>query len=600
MAVRENFTGFLFNTKKEAYRALRIISLLASLAALSLLIYVYGFLLSVTEVGFIFLLLDLIFLVFLMSYLTRLLYSFERQLFLRRTWIEGLLVLFIAVNGFANYVFDYKILYKVSEYFQVGSPQAFYEIIITVYMSFLAVLEVSKASSSIILNSKLKPATAFLASFLLLIVLGTGALMLPEATTGPGSMALIDALFTATSASCVTGLAVEDTGTFFTFKGHLILLLLIQVGGLGIVTFATFFTALLNQNVGIKQQSLMQEVLSSESLFSTKGLFKNVIGLTLIIEFWGAVFIFFSWSDAVVFESLNEKLFYSLFHSISAFCNAGFSLFSNGLSEQGVATSYILHLVVAVIIILGGIGFNTLQDFSIPRLRERLYTPWKDWQIGTKIAIYTSAFLIVLGTIGFFLLEYQYTLKGMNLMERLITSFFQSVTTRTAGFNTVDISALSAPSVIMFLSFMFIGACPLSTGGGIKTTTIWLVLASMLANIRGKKSVDFGRRSIPNEIIARANAVFMIAVLYNFTAILALSICEPDLPILHLIFEQVSAFGTVGLSTGITAELGVGAKVVIMISMFLGRVGTVTLALAISKKVLSNAYDYPKGYLMVG
>lgn len=265
-----------------------------------------------------------------------------------------------------------------------------------------------------------------------------------------------------------------------------------------------------------------------------------------------------------------------------------------------MATSYILHLVVAFIIILGGIGFTTLQDFSIPRLRERLYTPWKDWQIGTKIAVYTSVFLIVLGTIGFFLLEYKHTLKGMNLMEGLITAFFQSVTTRTAGFNTVDMSQLSAPTVIMILSFMFVGACPLSTGGGIKTTTIWLVLASMVANIRGKKSVDFARRSIPNEIIARANAVFMIAVLYNFTAILALSICEPDLPILSVIFEQVSAFGTVGLSTGITASLGVGGKVVIIISMFLGRVGTVTLALAISKKVLSNAYDYPKGYLMVG
>ncbi|MGD1842487.1 MAG: TrkH family potassium uptake protein [Thermonemataceae bacterium] len=566
---RENLREFLYSTKEEAATVLRAVSIGNSVLALSLLLFIYGFPLKKADVNFLFAILNLVFIVFTLHYFLRLLYAFERKQFIKDTWLEGLLVFLIVFNGFANLFLDYKIIRQISRLLSLDRPRAFYEILVTLYIAILAVIELAKNVVSIF-NTRVKPTTAFLVSFVILILVATGGFMLPQATVQPGSMPFIDAFFTATSASCVTGLIVVDTATYFTFKGKILLLLVIQIGGLGIVTFATFFAILLNQQMGIVHQSVMQEMLNSENLFSTKGLLRNVIRLTLLIELVGAVIIYFTWGEQVYFKSTQEKVFFSIFHSVSAFCNAGFSLYSNGLYEAGVKDAYALHLVLIVIIVLGGIGFNVLQDFSRRRLRERLKMPWKDWQIGTKIAIFMSLFLILAGTVVFLVLEYNNTLGELNTMEKIITALFQSVTTRTAGFNTVDIGQLSVPTLIVFLSFMFIGASPLSTGGGIKTTTIWLILASSVANIKGKKGVDFGNRSIPNEIIAKANAVFIIAILYNFTSFLLLSIFEKDIPIIQLVFEQVSALGTVGLSTGITGILSTPSKIVIILSMYLG------------------------------
>jgi trk system potassium uptake protein len=414
-------------------------------------------------------------------------------------------------------------------------------------------------------------------------------------------MAFLDALFTATSATCVTGLIVVDTATYFTFKGELVILALIQIGGIGMVSFATFFATFMRSGVGLKHSAIIRDQLSSESLFEAKGLLRKIVGITFLIEFIGFLGIFYTWGEQVEFDSLGKKIFYSIFHSVSAFCNAGFSLYSDGLYQSLVKDAYLLHIVIIGIIILGGLGFGVITDlFSPAALRERLEKPWKDWQIGTKMVLFSSMFLILIGTLVFYTLERNNVLKDMNALETIITSVFQSVTTRTAGFNTVDFTALTSPTLIFMMGLMFIGASPGSTGGGIKTITFVLIAASAIATIRGNKNVEFSRRNIPSELLFKAFYVFSFAVAYNFLAIFLLAITDPEINILQLAFEQVSAFATVGLSTGITATLSINSKIVIILSMFLGRVGTLTVALALSRRLGSTSYRYPDGYVLVG
>ncbi|MDX5437514.1 MAG: ATPase, partial [Pontibacter sp.] len=342
----------------------------------------------------------------------------------------------------------------------------------------------------------------------------------------------------------------------------------------------------------------MHELLESESLFSTKGLLQKLIFLTLTIEGIGAVVVFMSWGPDMQFTDLGSKIFFSVFHSVSAFCNAGFSLFPEGLYTQPVRNSYVLHLAISVIIIFGGIGFPAIIDiFSPQAMRARMEAPWRNWKMLTRVIVYTSAALLLLGTVGFFLLEYFNTLSHMNFIEALITSFFQSVTTRTAGFNTVDISALSVPTLMLFIFLMFIGGSPGSTAGGIKTTTFTVILFAVATTVRNKRNMEIGHRTIPHSVAYKAFSVFTFAAMFNIAFIFILSISDAQFDIMKLAFEQVSAFATVGLSTGITAGLSDVGKSVIILSMYLGRVGTLTLALALSTRATSTAYKYPASHL---
>jgi trk system potassium uptake protein len=584
----ENLNKFLYNSKSTVYTLLRICGLFFSIASIGVLIYAYGFYHDLEELEKCFLILNLLFSTYVINYLLRLLYSFHRKEFLNRTWFEGLLMLLIIFNITFLHFFEMK---PVNEAYQT---------LITNYFFVLILYEFIKISPRIN-KIKLQPTTTFMVSFILLIGMGTLLLMLPAATVGMGSMPLIDALFTATSASCVTGLIVEDTATYFTFKGHCVLLCLIQMGGLGIVTFATFFSSFFNKGTGIKHQSMMQNIFSSESLLSAQKLFKQIIVITLSIEIIFAVAIFFTWGNEVYFESLGQKIFYSVFHSVSAFCNAGFSLFTDGLYAPEVKTAYMLHLVIAFTIIFGGLGFPVIEDiFSLKNLRERLAYPWKDWKLSSKVAIYTSVALIIFGMIAFFLLERNNSLQGMNFMERCITSFFQSVTTRTAGYNTVDFTKLTEPIIIVMIFLMFIGASPASTGGGIKTTTFYLIVVSAIATIRQRLRVEIEHRTIPNDLLFKAYSLFAFAVTFNFIAIFFLTITEEGAGFLNLVFEQISAFGTVGLSTGVTAKLSVAGKIIIIVSMFVGRVGLLTLALTLSRRVVTTSYRYPNAHIMIG
>jgi trk system potassium uptake protein len=596
----EQLNRFLYGSKLTAYALMRRTTYVLSILSVGLLIYAHGVVESPVVLRTLFYAIDGILAIFVIIYFLRILYTFERIKFLRRTWFEGILMSVILINEIGTYLFSYPVVYNVFEGVGIPLSVELYRVSISLYMLVLLTIELLETKVHL-KTLQLKPTVTFIMSFVILILIGTGLFMMPKMTNAPEGIRFIDALFMATSASCVTGLSVIDVGTYFTFSGQVVLLVLIQMGGLGILTFATFFASLMRQGVGIKQHVAMHQILESETLFSTKGLLRKLIFLTFFIEGIGAVIIFMTWGREAQFDNLGIKIFYSIFHSVSAFCNAGFSLYPAGLFTEPVRFSYLMHLAIAGLIIFGGLGFPTILDvFSPKAMRARMDAPWKNWKLLTRVTIYTSAVLIGMGTIGFFLLEYYNTLSSLNFAEALITSFFQSVTTRTAGFNTVDISALTVPTLMMFMFLMFIGASPGSTGGGIKTTTFVVVLLSVLTTIRNKRYLEVGHRTIPHSVSYKAFAVFTFAALINLLFIFILTISDPKFDIMRLAFEQVSAFATVGLSTGITAGLSDVGKTVIILSMYIGRVGTLTLALALSTRAFTTAYKYPATHLVVG
>jgi potassium uptake TrkH family protein len=571
-----------------------------TLLAIGLLVYAHGVVESPVRLRVLYYAIDGILFTFVLIYFLRILYAFERVKFLRRTWFEGILMSIIFLNQFSTYILGFPLIYNFFEGVGIPLSVELYRLLVSLYMLLLLVVELLETRVHLKML-QVEPSLTFLLSFVFLILIGTGLFMLPKMTNAPEGIRFLDALFMATSASCVTGLAVIDPGTYFTFAGQVVLLLLIQLGGLGILTFATFFASLMRQGVGVKQHVAMHELLESESLFSAKNLMRKLIFLTLTIEGIGAVAIFMTWGTEAQFTDLGNKIFFSVFHAVSAFCNAGFSLYPQGLYTEPVRLAYVMHLVVALLIIFGGLGFPTILDvFSPAAMRARMQTPWKNWKMLSRVTIYTSAVLLALGTIGFFLLEYFNTLSHLGFAEALVVSFFQSVTTRTAGFNTVDISALTVPTMMLFLFLMFIGASPGSTGGGIKTTTFTVILFAVATTIRNKRNMEIGHRTIPHSVAYKAFSVFTFAAMINIFFIFILTISDGQFDVMNLAFEQVSAFATVGLSTGITAGLSDVGKSIIICSMYLGRVGTLTLALALSTRATSTAYKYPASHIAVG
>jgi Trk-type K+ transport system membrane component len=323
--------------------------------------------------------------------------------------------------------------------------------------------------------------------------------------------------------------------------------------------------------------------------------------MSLLIEAMGAIAIYSLWDPSIPFESNRQKVFYSVFHAVSAFNNAGFSLFTNNLYEPVVKINYIMHLAIAGIIFFGSLGFSAIRDiFSISAMRDRMKLPWKQFQLSTQIALFSSFILIAVGAIGFYLLEKDNALSGQRPFESAITSIFQSVSCRTGGFNTVDMTVLGSPTLILMIFLMFIGASSGSTGGGIKTSTFTIIFVSAIATMRGKRNLELMRHNIAWELLNKAFSIFIFAASFIFVATFTLSILEPGTDVVVLLFEEVSAFGTVGYSVGITPNLTYASKSILILSMFVGRIGTLTLAFALSSQVVNVNYKYPNAHFMVG
>lgn len=436
------------------------------------------------------------------------------------------------------------------------------------------------------------PPKVLLLSFAILIAIGTILLSLPMSVKEGVHNSILTALFTSTSAVAVTGLSVVDVPNFYNYFGTTIILILIQLGGLGVMTFSSVVMLLVGKKITYEDRKVLQEGLNRDSMDGIVKYVKKVVYIVVAIESLGALLLFFSFIRKY---SVAKAIYFSVFHSVSAFCNAGFGLYSNSL-ESYKSNPYVL-MVISSLIILGGLGFAVINTYII-----FFKTRVKKINLTSRVAVRISGWLLIFGTVMFFLLEYKNpsTLGNLNLFNKIINSIFQSVTTRTAGFNSLPIGTLNQETLLVFVILMFIGASPGSTGGGIKTTTFGVILYYTLGIIRHDSEVRIGNRKISWEILNKALALLVIAILY-VSGITLLILALENFSFIEVLFEVVSAFATVGLTTGITMKLGIISKFLIIFTMYLGRVGPLTLALVIggSGKKAGNI-KYPEENISIG
>ncbi len=448
----------------------------------------------------------------------------------------------------------------------------------------------------------LSPPTIILLSFATIILVGTAFLLLPFSAKGE-ALTLVEALFTATSATCVTGLTVINIGTRLTVFGQLTVLFLIQLGGLGIMTFSTFFTLLVAHRLSIREREILHQTLSQQATKDIVNLLKMVIVLTILIEMVGA---FFYWLRFLEDFSPGRAAYISIFHSVSAFCNAGFSLFRT--SFEHYKGDWVINLTTMSLIVVGGLGFIVIYDLMRNaqnyRRKRRIFLAYH-----TRIVLLTTGTLIVGGAILFFGLEWSNAMRPLDWPTRIFSAFFQSITSRTAGFNTLNIGGLSNAALMLLSLLMLIGASPASCGGGIKTSTFTVVMAMIVARFRNEEDVNLLNRRIPQDVVSRAVAIsfFSVFIISMFTLLLlvvelkGVSHIRSGGSFIEILFEAVSAFGTVGLTTGITTELSTPGRIIIIMLMYIGRLGPLTIALAISgSRHKKLPYRLAEDHVLVG
>lgn len=430
--------------------------------------------------------------------------------------------------------------------------------------------------------------------YISIIVIGTLLLMLPFASQSGESAGLVPALFTAVSSSCVTGLVVLDTATSWTLFGQIVIICLIQIGGLGFMTIATMFSMLLKRKMGLREREIMVESINTEHIGSIRNLTGKIIAGTAIFEGAGALLLAtrfvprFGW---------GRGIWYSVFHSISAFCNAGFDLM--GITEPyasltGFSDDVVVNLTISMLIIVGGIGFLVWDDISKKKLKFKYY------QLHTKLVLSVTALLLVIPIIFFLIFERDFTNEGLPFGHSLLNAIFDSVTARTAGFNTTDTAALSPASKILTVFLMFIGGSPGSTAGGIKTTTLAVIAISTFNGITRRQSKGIFGRRLEKDAIHKASSVAFTNLSLAIFGVIAILAIQPNLDIGDVIFECASAIGTVGMTTGITRDLATASRLIVAFLMFCGRVGSVSFALALMEKKAAPPVKNPREKITIG
>jgi len=443
----------------------------------------------------------------------------------------------------------------------------------------------------------IQPTRLIVLSFALVILTGTLLLLLPAASRDGKGSTLIEALFTATSATCVTGLVVVDTYQHWSTFGQIVIISLIQVGGLGLITFVTFFSSMLGRKMRIKSMVLAQESINYFSIAGIRQLVMKIVLVTLSIEFIGALLL----STSFVPQYGAKGFYLGFFHSVSAFCNAGFDLMS--ISGAGQFLSFIQYnndpvviYTVASLVVIGGLGFVVWKDLYEYRKSKYL-------MLHTKLVLIMTAILIVLGSILFFVFESQNpaTMAKLNLAGKINASVFQSVTPRTAGFNTIDLNGMKDISKLLSIILMFIGAAPGSTGGGIKVTTFGILLFAILSQLKGSDEIVIFKRRVSFSTVSKALAIMGLSLMLVLVVSAIIQTIE-DQPMINVLFETTSAFGTVGLTTGLTTGLHNISKLLLILLMYLGRVGPVSFALALATNSHKNNTDiiYPEDKVIVG
>ncbi len=523
--------------------------------------------------------------------------------YLRANWFEIPLFLLLTL-----------VIFTKEQAFQATEENTVVHIAVGTYLILQVVGKVCRTTVHLA-SLGTNPTRMLIASFLTLILVGAGVLCLPKATHGE-PLSFVDALFTATSATCVTGLVVRDTGQDFTLMGQSVILGLIQLGGLGIVIFGAVFSLILGQAFSVRESAAMQDLVSAQTLNRIGTMIAFIFMTTLIVELVGMFGLYCLWDNHAGWtDTTRNRWFFSLFHSISAFCNAGFGLFENSLTDY--RRCWNVYTIICPLIILGGLGFGVLYNLfnvatdQIKRLFKKLCHKKhrmtmalpKRITLQTKIVLSLSFLLIMCGAIMILLMEHISGDSSQSACPGALDALFQSITARTAGFNTVNIQDMTAPSRLILILLMFVGGSPGSTAGGIKTVTLAVIAMTIITTLRKRSEVEMFKRSIRPVVVGRAITVTVLFVFALFIIIFMLCISEggnPNISLPDLVFEATSALGTVGLTTGITAILTTTGKLIIIIAMLIGRLGPLTLLAALTFDLKPVKYNYPQEAIIVG
>lgn len=604
--IRERINLLIYDSKPGVLRTLSFLNVLVSLTAIGVLVYMYGFHITPEAEALCFSIIQASFGFYIARFIIKYVYDFNPKRFLKENWFEAIIIALLLVEGIAYNFFDWMILESIFQSIGFYEFGTFSTIFVQLYI-FIIILNNLFKQRNFKPWMKIHPGWLFTISISLMTVLGGLLLMLPEMSTVEGGLPFTDSLFLSMSSVSVTGLSTIDVAQTLTFKGQMVVMILIKLGGLNTIAFGALMLVVAKFGVGIKYHEVIEDFVNRDSILKAKSMLAKIVIWATTFEVVGIILLFIGFGNQGVFADPGERFFQSVFHGISGFNNAGLSTLEGGLMHPDVISNTFVHTIIMILFFLGGFGMIYVFDvFEIRRIRQRMRTPWKSFEFGTKISLYFTLGLLLLGALVFVAFEWNGTMKDKNTLDMVVTALFESMTTRNAGFGVVDTAALSVPVLIIFLFLMFIGASSGSAGGGIRTSTFAIIWASVLSTIKGKKHTEIFKRTISNDLVLKAYAIFMFFVIGNIIGPFILAISEADLlasgkyDFMDLVFEHVSAASTVGLSTGITAELSTVGKFVLIVAMFIGRVGTLTLAYLVGKRVMSKNYKYPSGHTMVG
>jgi trk system potassium uptake protein TrkH len=579
-----------FTIQKRLLKYLSILNTIASIAAFISLILKYGFYLPDKWLIWLLIQDEVIAGIFVITIITGFSLSQNKWQFVKNSPFEIILLL----------LFIFSLL--IEEIISIENPHYFlkestslsfiklYFIIIQVYVIINSLITLTRNRDKLHLMS-LSPSRIMLLSYIVVILLGSLLLKLPKATYS--SVSWIDALFTSASALCVTGLSTVNISEVFTFEGQLFILLLIQLGGLGIVTLTSLIALLIYRGIRLRDQIMVKEVFSSENFSSLSKIIKVIFMFTFITELAGAVGLYFAWGNLGLSEF--DRIFSAIFHSISAYCNTGFSIFPQGLQTAGFNFSISSLIIIMVIIICGGLGFYTFSD--ILGIGEQSMIKKHGLTQQSKIILISTLILIIFGALLIWILQI-HQWQDLPFGKQVLNAFFLSITSRTAGFSITEIGDIAIPTAMVVILLMYIGAAPNSTAGGIKITTGVILFQSFRAFAKGKNRVEVGWNTIPMITVRKAYIVFIVSIIIIFLAMFMLSLKESS-SFFDNFFEIISAFGTVGLSRGITPFLSELSKIVLILVMLAGKIGLFTLAVAMTEESEGTSYHFPEVNLMI-
>ena len=587
-------------------RMMAVLTYVASLLLIVGVVYEHGFPLSATDISHLKILYKAVWIIFLIDVTLHIFLEYKgtKKNFRKLAWILSWLLYLTLVpvifhrpdeEGAILYVWDF-----------LGSK--LYHIPLLLLFSFL------NLSNGLVrlLGRRTNPSLILAVSFFVIILIGTGLLLLPRCTVEGVVLSWVDALFTSTSAVCVTGLVPVDVSATFTPMGLTVIILLIQVGGLGVMTLTSFFAMFFMGNTSLYNQLVVRDMVSSNSLGSLLSTLLYILGFTMVIEGAGMVSIWLG-IHGTLGMSLEEELAFSAFHSISAFCNAGFSTLPGNLGNPMVMTGHnSLYISVSLLIILGGIGFPILVNFKdivlyhlrrfwkfVRTLKLDRHKKQHLYNLNTKIVLIVTLLLLVLGTFAVAAFEWNGSFAGMSVADKWTQAFFNATCPRTAGFSSVDLTSLSVQTILIYIFLMWIGGAAQSTAGGVKVNAFAVVVLNLIAVLRGTERVEVFGRELSHDSIRRSNATVVMSLGVLFLFIFVLSILEPKMSVMTLTFECVSALSTVGSSLNATPLLRDESKLLVALLMFVGRVGLITLMLGIVKQKKNTKYRYPSDDIII-